>query len=66
MIAWAVIERCGGQVRAGFGAPYALDFTAILTMASAMGADSPLLADVLPFVEPVIVQAYREASENGE
>ncbi|MHC2089468.1 DUF7697 family protein [Methylobacterium sp. CM6244] len=63
---WAVIERCGGQVRAGMGAPYALDFTAVLLMANAMGANTALLADVLPSMEAVIVQAYREDSENGE
>ncbi len=48
------------------GAPYALDFTAVLTLADAMGAGSPLLADALPSIEAVIVNAYREESENGD
>ncbi|WP_348645338.1 hypothetical protein [Methylobacterium sp. BTF04] len=59
LTAWAVIERCAGQVRAGLGSPYALDFTAILMMADAMGARSGLLADMLPVVEPLIVRAYQ-------
>lgn len=63
LTAWAVIERCGGQVRTGFGGPYALDFAAILMMADAMGARTTLLADVLPAVEPLIVRAYRTEGE---
>ncbi len=65
MVTWAVIERCGGQVRANLGGPYALDFTAILMMAAAMGAGTALLADVLPAIEPVILKAYREESDNA-
>ena len=65
-MAWAVIQRCAGQVRAGFRAPYALDYGAILMMATAMGADAALLADLLPSVEPVIVKAYRENADDGE
>lgn len=63
---WAVIERCGGQVRAGMGTPYALDFTAVLLLADAMGAGTTLLADVLPSIEAVIVKSYREESENAD
>lgn len=65
-MAWAVVRRCGGQVRAGLGGPYALDYGAILMMADAMGAGTPLLADVLPSVEPVIVKAYRENADDGD
>jgi len=65
-VTWAVIERCGGQVRAGMGAPYALDFTAVLLLADAMGAGTTLLSDVLPSIEAVIVKAYREDSENAD
>lgn len=61
-----MLERCGGQVRAGMGNPYALDFTAVLMLADAMGAGTALLADVLPSIEAVIVKAYREDSENGD
>lgn len=66
IVTWAVIRRCGGQVRAAFGGPYALDYGAILMMADAMGAGTALLADVLPSVEPVIVKAYRENADDGE
>ncbi|MFE1601634.1 DUF7697 family protein [Methylobacterium sp. ID0610] len=65
-MAWSVIQRCGGQIRAGFGGPYALDFGAILLMAEAMGGASPLLADVLPRIEAVIVKAYQKDSDGGE
>ena len=65
-MAWAVIERCGGQVRTHQTGVYALDFTAVLLMANAMGASTGLLAEVLPAVEPIIVTAYREAAENAD
>lgn len=48
------------------GAPYALDFAAVLLFADAMGAGTPLLADVLPSIEAVIVKSYREESENAD
>ena len=65
-MAWEVIRRCGGQVRAALGGPYALDYGAILMMAAAMGADTALLTDVLPSAEPIIVKAYRESADDGE
>ena len=37
------------------GAPVGLDFGAIMTMGTALKADLALLADVLPAVEPVII-----------
>ncbi|WP_026190804.1 DUF7697 family protein [Methylobacterium sp. WSM2598] len=55
-----MIQRCGGQVRVGWGGAYALDFGAVLLMAEAMGGASPLLADVLPRIEPIIIQACRK------
>lgn len=66
IVAWEVIRRCSGQVRAGFGGPYALDYGAILMMAAAMGADTALLTDLLPSIEPVIVKAYRENADDGD
>ncbi len=65
-MAWAVIRRCGGQVRAAFAGPYALDYGAILMMADAMGAETALLVDALPSVEPIIVKAYRENADDGD
>ncbi|CAO4134754.1 DUF7697 family protein [Methylorubrum extorquens] len=65
-MAWAVVERCGGQVRTHRGGVYGLDFTAVLLMAEAMGASTGLLAEILPMVEPIIVSAYREGGENAD
>lgn len=45
------------------GGVYALDFGAILLLADAMGALSPLLVDVLPEIEPIVVAAYRRDTE---
>ncbi|CAO4142150.1 DUF7697 family protein [Methylorubrum extorquens] len=65
-MAWAAVERCGGQVRTHRGGVYGLDFTAVLLMAEAMGASTGLLAEILPMVEPIIVSAYREGGENAD
>jgi hypothetical protein len=62
-VAWEVLRRCAGQVRVAFAGVYAVDFGAVLALADAMGATSPLLVDVLPEIEPLIVNAYRRASE---
>jgi hypothetical protein len=61
-----VIERSGGQVRAGMGAPYGLDFGAVLMLADAMGARSPLLADILPRIETVVVRSIQKQVTDGE
>lgn len=45
------------------GGVYALDFGAVLLLADAMGALSPLLIDLLPEIEPIIVRAYRRDSD---
>ena len=58
-----MIRRSAGQVRAVMGGVYALDFGAVLILASAMGALNPLLVDVLPEIEPVIVNAYRRNAD---
>ena len=63
LLAWEVNRRCAGQVRAVMGGVYAIDFGAVLALAEAMDASSPLLADILPEIEPIIVAAYgRDAS----
>jgi hypothetical protein len=47
VLAWSVIIRTVGQVRAGMGGAYGLDFTAVLLLAEAMGgALTPLLAEL--------------------
>ncbi len=40
------------------GAVYSVDFGAIIALATAMDAMTPLLADILPEIEPIIVAAY--------
>lgn len=45
------------------GGVYALDFSAVLLLADAMGALSPLLVDLLPEIEPIIIRAYRRDSD---
>jgi len=45
------------------GGVYALDFGAILMLAQAMGALNPLLVDVLPEIEPIVVNAYRRNAD---
>jgi hypothetical protein len=45
------------------GGVYALDFGAVLTLADAMGALNPLLVELLPEIEPIVVRAYRRPDE---
>lgn len=45
------------------GGVYALDFGAILLLAEAMGALTPLLVDTLPEIEPIVVTAYRRDAD---
>ncbi len=63
LLAWAVIRRSAGQVRAVMGGLSALDFGAILMLAQAMGAPNPLLVDVLPEIEPIVVNAYAKNAD---
>jgi hypothetical protein len=58
-----VLKRATGQVRAGIGGVYALDFGAVLMLADAMGALNTLLVELLPEIEPIIVHAYGRDSE---
>ena len=62
-LAWAVIERSGAQVRTLQRVICGLDFTAILALAEAMGVPTGLLSRVLPAIEAVIVEAYRDETE---
>ena len=45
------------------GGVYELDFGAILLLAQAMGALNPLLVDVLPEIESIVVNAYRRNAD---
>jgi hypothetical protein len=62
-VAWAVLKRAAGQVRAVMGGVYAVDFGAVLLLAEAMGALNPLLVELLPEVEPIIIRAYGRDNE---
>lgn len=44
------------------GGVYALDFTAVLALADAMGALSNLLVELIPEIEPIVVRAYARES----
>jgi len=45
---------------------YALDFGAVLTFAQVLGAASPLLAETLPEIEPLVVAHYRPEDCDGD
>lgn len=45
------------------GGVYAVDFAAVLLLADAMGGLSPLLVELLPEIEPIIVRAYGRNNE---
>lgn len=55
MSAWEVIKGCRWQLRMGMDGPYGLDFGAIMAVAQARQAVSPVLAEVLPRVETVLL-----------
>lgn len=57
---WDVISGCGRQLRAGSGAPYGLDFGAVLALGAAQHADMPLLAQVLPPIERILLDQVTE------
>lgn len=54
-----MIETCGSQVRACDGGAYAWDFSAVMTVAGALGADLALIADLLGDVEPCVLRAWQ-------
>jgi hypothetical protein len=57
---WDVVTACQTQLRFGGpnGQPVGLDFGAVFQMATALGADLPMLADVLPGIEAVVVERF--------
>jgi hypothetical protein len=66
VLAFEVLRRSSGQVRASGPFILGLDFGSVLALAEAMGALSPLLVDVLPVYEALIVNhaAQSQASES--
>ncbi len=62
-IAWEILKSCERQLRVGFGSVYGIDFTAVLAFAGAMGAAVPLLLELLPEIERVIVWAWQRDND---
>lgn len=61
-----MIAGCGSQLRvAGFGKPFALDFTAIMKIGEARGVDRALLAELLPEVQPAVLAPHHDADAGG-
>ena len=53
-----MLSDCGSQLRvAGIGAPFALDYGAVMLVGQARGADTELLAELLPVAERAILSA---------
>lgn len=52
----------------GTGAPFALNYQAVMIIGEALGADVELIADVLPAFDAAIVAQYAEdrPDEEGE
>ena len=69
-----MIEACGSQLRfavvstpEGFVTrPAGLDFGAVMQMGAALGADLPMLADVLPRIESAIVNPSEPVEEGSD
>ncbi|WP_370169823.1 DUF7697 family protein [Sphingobium abikonense] len=61
-----MVSGCIRQLRAGMGAPYALDFGAVLSMGTAQGADMTMLAELLPSMERILLDKFsEEAPDDG-
>ena len=58
-----MLRRSAGQVRAVIGGVYALDFGSVLLLADAMGALTPLVVELIPEIEPIIVRGYRRDTD---
>ncbi|AJR24562.1 DUF7697 family protein [Sphingobium sp. YBL2] len=63
---WDVISGCGRQLRAHMGGPFALDFSAVLTMGQAQQADMKMLAETLPYVEAVVLAQFDKEDGDAE
>lgn len=61
-----MIKGCRWQLRTGVSGAHGLDFGAVLATAQARGAASPLLAELLPEIEGVLIQCLRSPDEDVE
>lgn len=64
--AWQVLKGCRWQLRMGMNGPYGLDFGAVMQVGQALGADTALLADILPQIETVVLLALKGEDQNSE
>lgn len=64
LLAWSVIRNCRWQLRVGMAGAYGLDMGAVLAVADAMEARTPLLAEILPSIEAVLVATLRSPAED--
>lgn len=55
-----MVSGCARQLRAGLGAPYGLDFGAVLALGAAQRADMGLLSMVLPKIEKILLDQIAE------
>lgn len=55
-----MIQACRSQLRVGgTGAPFGLDFGAVMAVGAALGVDAGLLAGALPQVEAAVLAGLR-------
>ena len=65
---WEVVTACQSQLRFGgpHGQPVGLDFGAVFQMGGALGIDLPMLAEVLPSLEAVLVARFFSDEEQTD
>ena len=62
---WDLVGRLGGQVRVVPGAVLGWDMSAALSLASALGIDMLIAAELLPEIEAVMVRKLNEQMEGN-
>lgn len=62
-----MLAGCGSQLRVGgLGQPFALDFGAVMLVGQARGADTALLAELLPATERAILQPGGDSQDEED
>ena len=62
---WDLVGRLGGQLRVAPGAVLGWDMGAALALASALGIDTLIAAELLPAIEAVMVRKLNEQMEGS-
>jgi len=62
---WDLVGRLGGQLRVTPGAVLGWDMGAALALASALGVNPLITAELLPEIEAVMVRKLNEQMEGG-